>query len=94
MLVSDELSLPEFVKRYKNEFPVRVRVCKGFYGATNRTSVSEGDMFNIHFLKNTKVRTCGAGERGRIHILLEVGVGEIASYPWQAFTLLTVRKVV
>lgn len=52
---SDELSLSEFVDRYKDNFPVRIRVSKGFYGNSNLTSISEGDMFNVHFLKNTKV---------------------------------------
>ena len=55
VLDADELTLVEFVSKYRQEFPLRVRVCKGFYGQSERTSVSEGDSFNIHFVKNSKV---------------------------------------
>ena len=30
-------------------------MCKGFYGPTDRSSVSEGDIYNIHFVKKAKV---------------------------------------
>jgi len=45
----------EFVKKYSERFPLHVRVSKGFYGNSETTSVSEGDTFNIHFIKKTKV---------------------------------------
>ena len=41
--------------KYQEQFPLPVRVCKGFYGSSDRTSVSEGDAFNIHFVKRSKV---------------------------------------
>ena len=41
--------------KYQEQFPLPVRVCKGFYGSSDRTSVSEGDAFNIHFVKKSKV---------------------------------------
>ncbi len=46
----------DFAAKYSDEFPLHVRVSKGFYGTSERTSVSEGDSFNIHFIKKTKVR--------------------------------------
>ena len=52
---SDEMSLGEFVSKYQNDFPVRIRVSRGFYGTTDQWSISEGEYFNIHFLKKTKV---------------------------------------
>ena len=52
---SSEMSLAKFAEKHKKELPVQVVVTKGFYGADERTSISEGDMFNIHFFKQTKV---------------------------------------
>lgn len=52
---SKEMSLGEFVCKHQHEFPVRVRVSRGFYGTTDRWSISEGELFNIHFVKYTKV---------------------------------------
>lgn len=52
--LSDELELGEFVNRYKSEFPVQVRVAKGYYGTTDKWSISEGELFTIHFVKYTK----------------------------------------
>ena len=31
------------------------QVCKGFYGESDQTAVTTGDIFNFHFTKNTKV---------------------------------------
>lgn len=52
---SQEMSLGELVDQHKNEFPVRARVSRGFYGTTDKWSISEGEHFNIHFVKYTKV---------------------------------------
>lgn len=52
---SEELTLKQLVDKYQEQFPLPVRVCKGFYGSSDRTSVSEGDAFNIHFVKRSKV---------------------------------------
>ena len=41
--------------RYSKSLPLRVKVCKGFYGVSDQTAVTTGDMFNLHFVKNTKV---------------------------------------
>ena len=55
ILDSEELSLENFISKYQDELPLHVRVCKGFYGQSERTSVSEGDTFNIHFIKKSQV---------------------------------------
>ena len=55
VLDSEELSLGDFIAKYQDELPLHVRVCKGFYGQSERTSVSEGDTFNIHFIKKSQV---------------------------------------
>lgn len=52
---SPEMALETFAGSYKKDLPLQVVVTKGFYGADERTSISEGDMFNIHFFKHTKV---------------------------------------
>ena len=54
-ILSDELTLTKLVEKHQDLFPIRVHVCKGFYGLTERSSVSEGDIYNIHFVKKAKV---------------------------------------
>ena len=49
------LSLSSFVSKYSRSLPLRVRVDKGFCGAEERFVISSGDVYNIHFLKRTKV---------------------------------------
>ena len=57
VIEKEEYTPGEFVKKYSERFPLHVRVSKGFYGNSETTSVSEGDTFNIHFIKKTKVCT-------------------------------------
>ena len=52
---SEKFTLPQFLGRYHQEFPIRVRVCKGFCGLDEDTSISDGDQFNVHFLKYTTI---------------------------------------
>ena len=54
-ILPDELTLIKLVEKHQDLFPIRVHVCKGFYGPTERSSVSEGDIYNIHFVKKAKV---------------------------------------
>ncbi|KAL5506258.1 hypothetical protein EMCRGX_G007863 [Ephydatia muelleri] len=54
-ILPDELTLKKLVEKHQDLFPIRVHVCKGFYGLTERSSVSEGDIYNIHFVKKAKV---------------------------------------
>ena len=44
-----------FSERHRDDVPVQVVITKGYYGPDERTSISEGDMFNIHFFKQAKV---------------------------------------
>ena len=53
-VLPEELSVFELVQMYQGLFPIRVFVCKGFYGANERLSLSEGDVYNMHFVKKTK----------------------------------------
>lgn len=53
--VAEELSLFDFMSKYSKSLPHRVKVCKGFYGVSERTAVTTGDLLNLHFLKSTKV---------------------------------------
>ena len=52
---SEKLNLSTFISKYHDQLPVCVKVCKGYCGPTEDTSISEGDCFNIHFVKKTTV---------------------------------------
>ena len=54
---SESMTLTRFIEKHKKSLPVQVMVTKGYYGACERTSISEGDTFSIHFFKQTKVVT-------------------------------------
>ena len=75
---SPEMTLGEFVSKHQHEFPVRVRVSRGFYGTTDRWSISEGELFNIHFVKYTKVVATTDGGSGHYYIPINSAV-EFAS---------------
>ena len=53
--ISEELALKDFMGKYSKSLPHRVKVCKGFYGVSDQTAVTTGDILNMHFLKSTKV---------------------------------------
>lgn len=53
--ISEELALSDFMSKYSKSLPHRVKVCKGFYGVSDQTAVTTGDVLNMHFLKSTKV---------------------------------------
>ena len=53
--IAEELSLFDFMSKYSRSLPHRVKVCKGFYGVSERTAVTTGDLLNLHFLKSVKV---------------------------------------
>lgn len=74
VIEKDELNPEHFVSKYRDELPLHVRVSKGFYGNSERTSVSEGDSFNIHFIKNTKVVCVEDGGGGEFKIALNSGI--------------------
>ncbi len=59
LIEKEEYTPDKFVKKFSDKLPLHVRVSKGYYGSSESTSVSEGDTFNIHFIKNTKVRMLG-----------------------------------
>ena len=51
----EKLSLPEFVSQYHKSLPLPIRVVRGYCGPSEETSISEGDHFNVHFVKHTTV---------------------------------------
>lgn len=51
----EKLTLPEFVSNYHKSLPLHIRVCRGYCGPSEDTSISEGDHFNVHFIKHTTV---------------------------------------
>ena len=52
---SSEMPLRLFSEKHREDLPVKVLVTKGYYGPDERTSISDGDMFNIHFFKQAKI---------------------------------------
>ena len=52
---TEKLTLPEFVSKYHKSLPLPIRVCRGYCGPSEETSISEGDHFNVHFVKHTTV---------------------------------------
>ena len=52
---SSEMPLRAFVEKHREDLPVHVIITKGYYGPDERTSISDGDMFSIHFFKQTKI---------------------------------------
>lgn len=51
----EKLTLPAFVSKYHKSLPLPIRVCRGYCGPNEETSISEGDHFNVHFIKHTTV---------------------------------------
>ena len=51
------LSLQQFVKEYGDKVPVRICILRGFCGSTPRTTISRNDIYDVHFVKHTKVVT-------------------------------------
>ena len=71
---NEKLSLSKFVSLYHKEFPIQVRVCKGFCGPSEDTSISEGDRFNVHFVKHTKIVTVEYDNGSRYHVPLNSAI--------------------
>ena len=70
----EELSLSDFMTKYSKSLPLRVKVCKGFYGVSDQTAVTTGDIFNFHFMKNTKVVVVETKEGIRLSIPLNSSI--------------------
>ena len=68
MSSSEEMNLGDFVSKYQNDFPVQIRVSRGFYGTSDKWSLSEDEYFNIHFIKKTKVVSVSDGTFGTYNI--------------------------
>ena len=52
---SDRLTIAKFSAQYKQDFPVKFAVAKGYYGPSEDLKFSEGDKFRAHSLKQTTV---------------------------------------
>ena len=71
---NEKLSLSKFLSLYHKEFPIQVRVCKGYCGPSEDTSISEGDRFNVHFVKYTTIVTVEYDNGSRYHVPLNSAV--------------------
>lgn len=50
-----ENKLSDFVALNSRLFPQRIQICKGFYSSSGEVSLSQGEIFDFHFVKHTKV---------------------------------------
>jgi len=51
------ISLRDFVQKYSKSFPIRIRVLQGYCSEDSEFNISTDDVYNIHFIKHTKVVT-------------------------------------
>lgn len=51
----ESFGLSDFVNKFSGSLPTRVTVQSGICTSTEEAAISSGDIFNIHFLKSTKV---------------------------------------
>ena len=53
------MGLEDFVRKHHTEFPVQIKVCSIHEGV--KVNLNKGDVYNVHFLKNTDVVSMVAG---------------------------------
>ena len=53
--LTGDLSFEDLIHHHQKSFPLRIYITNGYLGATSRLTISTGDMYNIHFLKRTRV---------------------------------------
>ena len=70
----EKLTLPVFVGKYFDNLPLSVRVCRGYCGPSEDTSISEGDRFNIHFVKHTTVVAIECENRSKFNVPLNSAI--------------------
>ena len=51
----ESLSLSNFVEQFSTLLPLQITVKKGYHGSDERHSVAADDVYNVHFVKRTKV---------------------------------------
>ena len=54
-IVSQPMSLRELTEKHQHEFPLRVKVSSGIFGSTEQETFSDGDLLNVHFVKQSRV---------------------------------------
>ena len=55
MLEEVPISLHDFVTKYSTLLPLQMKVKKGYHGDDERHSIATDDVYNVHFVKRTKV---------------------------------------
>ena len=61
--LSEAFSIKQLVENHRHKFPLRVRVYGGYLGSSDRETLSEGDILNIHFIKQAKLGLLRRGAR-------------------------------
>ena len=51
----ENLSVGELVNKYSKKFPLRIKVLQGYSEETSELNISTDDVYDIHFIKHTKV---------------------------------------
>ena len=52
---SESCQLSDFISRHSHLLPFCVKVCNGFCSSATDLSISQNEIFNLHFVKHTKV---------------------------------------
>lgn len=53
----EKMTLAQLAETQSDKFPIKIHLLDGYYGQTNRFTLSASDIFNVHFTKHTKVMT-------------------------------------
>ena len=51
----ESLSIGELANKYSKKFPLRIKVLQGYSEETSELTISTDDVYDIHFIKHTKV---------------------------------------
>lgn len=52
--VSNSMSLRELTEKHQQDFPLKIKVTAGIFGSSEQDTFSDGDLLNIHFVKQAK----------------------------------------
>lgn len=73
-LLTDAIPLVDFVRNSQNQLPVKIRVYTGFNGASEKSTIREGELLNLHFMKSSQSVNVLAGENGQMVVPINSGI--------------------
>lgn len=73
-IVSESMSLSSLTEDHRCEFPLQVRVSAGFFGSSERETFSDGDLLNVHCLKQVKLVVLESLKGRKVKVPLNSGL--------------------